>query len=75
MTTDVDSVAPQPSTVRLHRSARGLPGLRLRVETNFCSTSLLHFLRGTPLLCAGGTEALDLLPVELDMGLRIVALR
>ncbi|WP_323123538.1 LysR family transcriptional regulator [Burkholderia alba] len=39
--------------------ARGLAGPRLRVETDFGSPSLLHLLRGTPLLCVGGTEALD----------------
>lgn len=50
--------------------ARGLPGPRLRVETDFGSTSLLHLLRGTPLLCVGGTEALD----QLD-GLRVLDLR
>ncbi|WP_455776702.1 LysR substrate-binding domain-containing protein, partial [Burkholderia stabilis] len=63
--------------------ARGLPGPRLRVETDFGSTALLHLLRGTPLLCVGGTEALDqlnglraldLLPGELDLGRRIAAM-
>ncbi|KML58814.1 LysR family transcriptional regulator [Burkholderia contaminans] len=63
--------------------ARGLAGPRLRVETDFGSTSLLHLLRGTPLLCVGGTEALDqlnglraldLLPGELDLGRRIAAM-
>jgi DNA-binding transcriptional LysR family regulator len=38
---------------------RGLPGPRLRVEMDFGSTSLLLLLRGTPLLCVSGTEALD----------------
>ncbi|QVN22619.1 LysR family transcriptional regulator [Burkholderia pyrrocinia] len=63
--------------------ARGLAGPRLRVETDFGSTSLLHLLRGTPLLCVGGTEALDqldglraldLLPGELDLGRCIAAM-
>ncbi|WP_321959024.1 LysR family transcriptional regulator [Burkholderia cenocepacia] len=63
--------------------ARGLAGPRLRVETDFGSTSLLHLLRGTPLLCVGGTEALDqlnglraldLLPGELDLERRIAAM-
>ncbi|WP_342613517.1 LysR family transcriptional regulator [Burkholderia ambifaria] len=63
--------------------ARGLAGPHLRVETDFGSTSLLHLLRGTPLLCVGGTEALDqlnglraldLLPGELDLGRRIAAM-
>lgn len=50
--------------------AQGLPSPRLRVETDFGSTSLLHLLRGTPLLCVGGTEALD----QLN-GLRVLDLR
>lgn len=39
--------------------ARGLPTPRLRIETDFGNTSLLQLLRGTPLLCVGGTDALD----------------
>ncbi|MGU3780045.1 LysR family transcriptional regulator [Burkholderia metallica] len=39
--------------------ARGLPAPRLRVETDFGNTSLLQLLRGTPLLCVGGADALD----------------
>ncbi|WP_107311460.1 LysR family transcriptional regulator [Burkholderia metallica] len=39
--------------------ARGLPAPRLRVETDFGNTSLLQLLRGTPLLCIGGADALD----------------
>lgn len=40
---------------------RGLSGPRLRIEMDFGSTALLQLLHGTPLLCVGGTETLDLL--------------
>lgn len=50
----------------------GLPEPKLRVETDFGSTSLLHLLRGTTMLCIAGTEALDMLtglrPLNLDLG-------
>jgi len=55
---------------------RGLVPPKLRIETDFSSTSLLHLLRGTTMLCIGGTEALDMLtglralnlnPGELDL--------
>lgn len=39
----------------------GLDVPRLRVETDFGSTSLLHLLRGTAMLCVAGTESLDAL--------------
>jgi DNA-binding transcriptional LysR family regulator len=63
--------------------ARGLSGPRLRVETDFGSTSLLLLLRGTPLLCVSGAEALDQLeglraldvrPGELELRRRIAAM-
>ncbi|MCP3727512.1 LysR family transcriptional regulator [Paraburkholderia sp. CNPSo 3272] len=55
---------------------RGLAGPKLRVETDFGSTSLLHLLRGTTMLCVAGTEsmgalrglrALRLGPEQLDL--------
>ncbi|OAJ57106.1 LysR family transcriptional regulator [Paraburkholderia ginsengiterrae] len=39
----------------------GLDVPRLRVETDFGSTSLLHLLRGTAMLCVAGTESFDAL--------------
>jgi DNA-binding transcriptional LysR family regulator len=54
----------------------GLVGPKLRVETDFGSTSLLHLLRGTTMLCVAGTEsigalrglrALRLGPEQLDL--------
>lgn len=53
-----------------------LAGPKLRVETDFGSTSLLHLLRGTTMLCVAGTEAMGALqglralrlgPEELDL--------
>ncbi|UEP25807.1 LysR family transcriptional regulator [Burkholderia ambifaria] len=41
--------------------ARGLTGPRVRIETDFGSTSLIQLLRGTRMLCVGGTEALEVL--------------
>ncbi|MFM0501394.1 LysR family transcriptional regulator [Paraburkholderia caffeinilytica] len=40
---------------------RGLDLPKLRVETDFGSTSLLHLLRGTAMLCVAGTESFDAL--------------
>ena len=37
----------------------GLDVPKLRVETDFGSTSLLHLLRGTAMLCVAGTESFD----------------
>ncbi|WP_281291328.1 LysR substrate-binding domain-containing protein [Paraburkholderia panacisoli] len=39
----------------------GLDVPRLRVETDFGSTSLLHLLRRTAMLCVAGTESFDAL--------------
>ncbi|MFM0550829.1 LysR family transcriptional regulator [Paraburkholderia sediminicola] len=39
----------------------GLDAPKLRVETDFGSTSLLHLLRGTAMLCVAGTESFDAL--------------
>ncbi|MDE1004225.1 MAG: LysR family transcriptional regulator [Paraburkholderia fungorum] len=39
----------------------GLDLPKLRVETDFGSTSLLHLLRGTAMLCVAGTESFDAL--------------
>ncbi|CAE6855578.1 LysR family transcriptional regulator [Paraburkholderia domus] len=39
----------------------GLDVPKLRVETDFGSTSLLHLLRGTAMLCVAGTESFDAL--------------
>ncbi|MET1534164.1 LysR family transcriptional regulator [Burkholderia sola] len=59
---------------------RGLTGPHLRIETDFGSTSLIQLLRGTRLLCVGGTEALealadvcalDLAPGALELRRRI----
>jgi DNA-binding transcriptional LysR family regulator len=51
---------------------QGLTEPKLRVETDFASTSLLHLLRDTTMLCIAGTEALDMLtglrPLNLDLG-------
>ena len=55
---------------------QGLDLPKLRVETDFGSTSLLHLLRGTAMLCVAGTESFDALeglralnldPSELDL--------
>ncbi|MFL9992284.1 LysR family transcriptional regulator [Paraburkholderia sediminicola] len=55
---------------------QGLDAPKLRVETDFGSTSLLHLLRGTAMLCVAGTESFDALeglralnldPSELDL--------
>ncbi|WGS47861.1 LysR family transcriptional regulator (plasmid) [Burkholderia sp. JSH-S8] len=63
--------------------ARKLAGPRLRIETDFGSTALIQLLRGTHLLCVGGTEALDMLanvraldlrPGELELRRRIGAI-
>ncbi|WP_027802906.1 LysR family transcriptional regulator [Paraburkholderia dilworthii] len=60
------------------RQCLGLP--KLRVETDFGSTSLLHLLRGTTMLCIAGTEsfesleglrALNLDTDELDLRRRV----
>ncbi|SOF00143.1 transcriptional regulator, LysR family [Burkholderia sp. OK233] len=40
---------------------QGLAVPKLRVETDFGSTSLLHLLRGTTMLCVAGTESFDAL--------------
>ncbi|MFM0401711.1 LysR family transcriptional regulator [Paraburkholderia aspalathi] len=40
---------------------QGLDLPKLRVETDFGSTSLLHLLRGTAMLCVAGTESFDTL--------------
>ena len=40
---------------------QGLDLPKLRVETDFGSTSLLHLLRGTAMLCVAGTESFDAL--------------
>ncbi|MFM0041755.1 LysR family transcriptional regulator [Paraburkholderia sediminicola] len=40
---------------------QGLAAPKLRVETDFGSTSLLHLLRGTTMLCVAGTESFDAL--------------
>ena len=40
---------------------QGLAAPKLRVETDFGSTSLLHLLRGTAMLCVAGTESFDAL--------------
>ncbi|MFM0731772.1 LysR family transcriptional regulator [Paraburkholderia sediminicola] len=40
---------------------QGLSAPKLRVETDFGSTSLLHLLRGTTMLCVAGTESFDAL--------------
>ena len=40
---------------------QGLAAPKLRVEADFGSTSLLHLLRGTTMLCVAGTESLDAL--------------
>jgi DNA-binding transcriptional LysR family regulator len=40
---------------------QGLDAPKLRVETDFGSTSLLHLLRGTAMLCVAGTESFDAL--------------
>lgn len=40
---------------------QGLDSPKLRVETDFGSTSLLHLLRGTAMLCVAGTESFDAL--------------
>jgi DNA-binding transcriptional LysR family regulator len=40
---------------------QGLAAPKLRVETDFGSTSLLHLLRGTKMLCVAGTESFDAL--------------
>ena len=49
---------------------QGLAAPKLRVETDFGSTSLLHLLRGTAMLCVAGTESFDALDrhsmVELE---------
>ncbi|MGF6506386.1 LysR family transcriptional regulator [Paraburkholderia sp. 32] len=59
---------------------QGLGPPKLRVETDFGSTSLLHLLRGTTMLCIAGTEsfesleglrALNLDMEELDLRRRI----
>lgn len=51
---------------------QGLAEPRLRVETDFGSTSLLHLLRGTMMLCVAGTESFDMLAglraLNLDTG-------
>jgi len=51
---------------------QGLAEPKLRVETDFGSTSLLHLLRDTTMLCIAGTEALDMLtglrPLNIDLG-------
>nr|WKF60781.1 hypothetical protein HUO10_005303 [Paraburkholderia busanensis] len=58
----------------------GLDLPQLRVETDFGSTSLLHLLRGTAMLCVAGTEsfnaleglrAFNLNTSELDLRRRI----
>ena len=40
---------------------QGLDLPKLRVETDFGSSSLLHLLRGTAMLCVAGTESFDAL--------------
>jgi len=40
---------------------QGLDLPKLRVETDFGSTSLLHLLRGSAMLCVAGTESFDAL--------------
>jgi len=51
---------------------QGLAEPKLRVETDFGSTSLLHLLRGTMMLCIAGTESFDMLAglraLNLDSG-------
>jgi DNA-binding transcriptional LysR family regulator len=58
----------------------GLAGPKLRVETDFGSTSLFHLLSGTLMLCVAGTEsmgamrglrALRLGPEQLDLRRRL----
>ena len=63
---DQDWLLPGP-TIPLRQQVdaafarQGLDLPKLRVETDFGSTSLLHLLRGTAMLCVAGTESFDAL--------------
>lgn len=53
--------APLRQQVDAAFARRGLDAPKLRVETDFGSTSLLHLLRDTAMLCVAGTESFDAL--------------
>lgn len=74
---DQEWLLPGPTTpVRQQVDAAfgklGLDLPKLRVEADFGSTSLLHLLRGTAMLCVAGTESFDALEglraLNLDAG-------